>query len=197
MSTFQGSVEKIFEKSIKTRRGQMPVYSMKIDGQDDWFDLGFDKPDVVEQDYVQFDADKNDRGYWKVGKGAIVKIERPKDEPKSQAAGGGTGEVMANNGVTSYEKELRYNYRFSYGVASEFALAALQAGFLPTNGGATKAKKAATMEDVEQFIDERAAKIFARCWSIEELEGILDSAVGVDAEEVAPGPGPDSEGSED
>ena len=193
MSTkYEGTLEKIFEKAITTRRGKKNVYSLKIDGNDNWFDCGFEKPAVEEGKYVQFEAERNDKGYWKVDKSGVIEIERPKSATVSTSEdGGGTGQPQ-----TSYEKEIRYNYRFAFGVSQEYALACLEKGFLPTNGGTTKAKKAATLEDLDQFIEERAVKVFAKCWDIEGLEAMLDGMEGVDAEEVAPGPEEES-GSED
>ena len=186
MSKFQGEVAKVYEKTIKTRRGPSSVYSVKLDTEEDvWFAAGFNKPDCEEGDYVQFEAEKNERGYWHIP-GSIMTIERPKSDVAK--AGGGSG----GSGFAA-EKELRYNYRFSVASAQDFALAALQAGLLPKSGGKTAKAKEATLDDLQQFIDERTAMIFARCMDTAGLQAILDSQEVVAVEEVTPGPGPDED----
>ena len=187
VSKFTGTVEKIFDKTIATKRGKRQVFSVKIDGNDAWFGAGFDKPSVVEGDYVQFEGSQNEKGFWDI-KGDIIKIERPASAAKP-AASPGSGES-----VTSYEKEIRYNYRFAYATAQELATTLAAQGLLPTSGKA--AKKAVSYDDIAQFIDEQADRIFARCWNVEGLEAILEAqASGVDdAVDVTPGPGGEDSG---
>lgn len=185
---YEGEVAKVYSKFIKTAKGKTEVYSLKLEGHDDWFDSGFKEPSCEEGEYVKFSAGKNDRGYLKLD-GDVVVIERPATALAKTAVSSGSGDEGVK--LTKSQTDVQYNYRAATMAAIEMSNIFLTHGILPKTG-----KKAVTADDVLDFIEDRAGDLFRQFMNIEGLVSKLEEG-DVEAEEVAPGPGDDSEEQDD
>lgn len=53
----EGTVQKISSRQVNTQRGPATSYSLNVDGE--WYSAGFQKPQCIEGDIVQFDVSVN------------------------------------------------------------------------------------------------------------------------------------------
>jgi hypothetical protein len=77
-------VESISSKSVKTKFGDKPAYSIKCNGQ--WYQFGFKRPAFAEGDNIDFDFEETSYGN-KIKEGTVTILGKgAADDPKAPAA---------------------------------------------------------------------------------------------------------------
>lgn len=83
----KGVVYKVFSRQV----GKGTAYSIKIDGDDNYYGCGFKNPGNLDGKYVSFDAGKNAKGYWEADLKTLTVMD--------------TAPVVANKSVPSSAKD--------------------------------------------------------------------------------------------
>ena len=82
----KGVVYKVFDREVNTKRGKAKAYSIKLDGDDNYYGVGFTNPNLTAGDYVSFDAGKNAQDYWQADPKSIRKMDREPTEARTNVA---------------------------------------------------------------------------------------------------------------
>lgn len=145
MALIRGRVDQV--QTTKNKFGDMVFFH--IDGTR-YFNGKF-AGGVQEGDYVEFQAEQNEKGYWNVTRGTVKPIEAPKaaEAPKPTEAG---GKVAGNTTLPSYNevRQDRIEFQSARNAAIELVKTLISVNAIDFG----KAKGAAKAEMVELWIDE-------------------------------------------
>lgn len=179
MHNFTGFIAKIGIKTGTSKRGAWKLYSIKIDGQDEWISAGFDAPPCKEGDYVSIEAEQNDKGYWDA-----KSIKQVKNAPAKEAAAV-SGPALAK---TSTQTSIHYQSARKDAIALIELLLTHKA--LPMSASATAAGTAKRYEEITALIDKLTVRYFNDAETHRILEDVTDEGSSK-AEEADPTPGSD------
>lgn len=197
---FAGFIVRISEKHGKmTRKPYKPwhLYSLKLqqpNGQEyeQWVSLGFrDEPTIQdlpisEGDFVELEANEDDRGNWKVVEGSAKKTKAPTARPTARpTASSGASRSSGSTGNT--EPGPRYGYRtdpedakrITWSNARDHAIQVvgllLLNKALPLSGATGKAAEAKRFDEVKAAIDKLTVELYNDSMSLRKLDTVSDT----------------------
>lgn len=150
----QGIAKKIFSKTVK---GGKVIHSFVLYDDDNFYSTSFDKPSFNEGDEVRFEYEEDKYGN-KVNMASIksrVAAEKPvvtKGAP-AKSVGGRDSYWEEKDRYDKEVKQSLISYQAATNVAKDLAIAALNAGILPT-AGSKKADKFESFMDIVREIRE-------------------------------------------
>jgi hypothetical protein len=155
----------------KGRYGMM--YSIKLDGHDDWHGTKSVDPrekwGVKEGDTVEYEVEKNGKGYWDITSD-VVKVEAKPEEgaPADAPAAGSKARESFDRAVN---KDLAYNFRAGRAMALDFLKVCVDQDLIewPAKGG-----KAAKLQVLRLFLDKYTVEFTKDSWYFTE-GGTLDT----------------------
>lgn len=120
----KGVVYKIFERAA----GRGKAYSIKLDGDQNYYGTGFKAPGCKAGDYVEFEADKNAKGYWEAKLDSIRVLDsQPVEAAKAVGKVIGKDDYWTRKESRDLENDNRRNVGASLNTAIEFVELLLKA----------------------------------------------------------------------
>lgn len=186
---FKGFIAKLTGKTVNTRRGEATAYSFKVEAEngneiDQWFDFGFDKPPFVEGDYIAFEAEENDKGFWRYIKGSGSKPKNPPARASakragSQESGKGPAKESGTAGSTASgaDRQTSIVMQHSQEMAVLTVAALLAADALPTTEAKSKAGTAKRFNELVAAIDKFTVKFYHDAVTARLLDTVSDFGV--------------------
>lgn len=193
---FAGFIVRISEKHGKMNKKPYRawhLYSLKLqkpsgEEYDQWVSLGFrDEPTIQELpisegDFVELEANEDDRGNWKVVEGSAKKTKAP---PRPTASASGPSRSSGSTG--SSEQGPKYGYRtdpedakrITWSNARDHAIQVvallLLNKALPLSGATGKAAEAKRFDEVKAAIDKITVELYNDSMSLRKLETVGDT----------------------
>lgn len=178
MSQFRGFVARISEKeSPANARRKWTLYSFKVEKEDgteyeDWVTFGFDPPPFKEGDFIEFEAQKNDKGYLQYVSGTGKQIKNPpaRGGAKSTAQVGGgnagvvpptqTSGVSGTVGQPTNDRQTSIVLQHSQEMALRAVAILLEHDGLPMSAAKTPAGTAKRFAEINAMIDKLTRRFY-------------------------------------
>lgn len=193
---YTGIVEKVIDKSGRTKKGKpYTLFNFKLeDGE--WFGLPFDvRPAFMEGDNIEFEGDKNDNGYLTVF-GDVRIIPKPAPQASGGASSGSGNQSNGANGSAGSERQTQIVLQHSQEMALKAVALLLANDGLPVAKAATKAGTAKRFDVIVAAVDKLTVKYYNDVVTGRLLEAIEDMGI-IDVEPDAGIPGPPGESTAD
>lgn len=178
--TYKGFIATIIGRDVpaRGRKAATKAYSFKLELEDgnevpEWFGYGFKEPPFKEGQYVQFDAENNERGFLTVieGTGSSPKNPPARKQAKQSttATGGGAGTGGAGrvdtgrasqSDANGADRQTQIVLQHSQEIAIRAVAALLQHSALPMTGAATKAGEAKRFAEITAMIDKLTVRYY-------------------------------------
>lgn len=91
MAEYKGNVERINSREVNTKNGPQTAWSMLVkgpDGSENWYGLGFSKPQFREGSSISFQASQNPRGYWDAENSSVKVLKESAPSGGGSSSGG-------------------------------------------------------------------------------------------------------------
>lgn len=155
MNTNKGTVQSIGTKQVNTKFGVKETFNLKINGE--WYSAGFKRPDVAENDYIQFTWTANGN-YKNIDVASILKVANDTSQRSPSVP---TGVTMSKDDYwgRKEERDLETQQRIQLQSARNSAIAAVK---LLLDVGAVKIPAAQNKkyDAVLALVDEVTAKYY-------------------------------------
>ena len=190
MSTVIGKVFKIYQKvwnDPKTGDDRI-LYSLKIDGDQEYYGFGTNRPPCQEGDNVEFQWSQ--RGKYRNGDHKSLKIvgadatpttpPQQQSAPRAASSGGGNSRDAYWDNKDKYDKNVRQRlicYQSATKDAVTLAVAALNNGILPTSGQKKTDKYSSFIAMVNQMRDEIYTSYDVAIAKLEKDQPLVDPTI--------------------
>jgi len=192
LSQFKGFIAKIGTKEGTSARGKWTAYSFKVEKDDgseyeDWVNFGFERPPFKEGDYIEFQADQNERGFLQYIKGTGKPIKNPPARASAKqsgnavsgnpATGAGTGTAGSTAANAGADRQTQIVLQHSQEIAIRVVAVLLTNDALPMSEAKTKAGTAKRFNEIMAFVDKLTVKYHNDAATGRILTTVADSPI--------------------
>lgn len=167
---FTGTVGKILDRNVQTRKGRATFYSVKLDEHEEWISLGTRRPTTFQEgDQVTITANQNAKGYWDAENVEVAPAKQRSAGSSTPASGVGStsegtvregtrqvGNVAAGSG--SADRQAAITHQHSQEMAIQTVAVLLEHDGLPLTKASTKAGEAKRFNEIVAAIDKFTVK---------------------------------------
>jgi hypothetical protein len=177
---FSGLAKVVTSRAVGNRG---TAYNVKLDDEalgEVWVGLGFEKPPFNKGDLIEFEAEKNDAGYWQMvrGTGRLKPPPKAEREPAPSAQQQqNTNKEAFRGGYNDPAKQMSIVLQHSQEMAVRAVTVLLANEALPLTKGASKANEAQRFDQVLGYVDKLTVKFYHDATTDRLLTSVADMGV--------------------